>query len=204
MEKELNLTRDCLEILANRKLRVQVVTKSDLVCRDVDLLSGMSSIVSITITTMNEELSAKLEPRAPGSSKRLDAVRRLSDYGIPVSVRLDPIIPGLNDKGIEDLIDGVLQAGARHITSSTYKARPDNLRRMEYHFPQETEALKELLKRGDRLGGSLYLPRDVRTRLMRQVRDLVHAKGATFSTCREGWPLEYRLSCDGSHLLGHD
>ncbi|MDD1742308.1 MAG: radical SAM protein [Methanotrichaceae archaeon] len=203
MEKELNLTRDCLRILGTKKFRVQVVTKSDLVCRDIDLLVRMPSVVSITITTLNERLATKLEPGAPDSSKRLKAIRKLSDHGIPVSVRVDPIIPGLNDKGMEDLIDAVLKAGAKHITSSTYKARADNLRRMEYHFPKETEALKEMLKRGDCLGGSLYLPKDVRTRLMQQVMNLVMAKGATFSTCREGWPLENHLSCDGSHLFGH-
>ncbi|MCJ7444294.1 MAG: radical SAM protein, partial [Methanotrichaceae archaeon] len=162
LEEELNLTRNCLKILANRGLSVLVITKSDLVSRDIDLLTRMSSAVSITITTLSDTLASKLEPGAPSSQRRLDAIEELNDNGVPVSVRLDPIIPGFNDIEIKDLIDAVLQAGAKHITSSTYKARADSLMRLESQFPKETELLKRMFERGERIGGSLYLPRGVR------------------------------------------
>jgi DNA repair photolyase len=201
LEEELNLTRNCLKILANRGLRVLVTTKSDLVSRDIDLLTRMSSAVSITITTLSDTLASKLEPGAPSTQRRLEAIEELNDNGVPVFARVDPIIPGFNDIEIKDLIDAVLQAGAKHITSSTYKARADSLMRLESQFPKETELLRRIFESGERIGGSLYLPRGVRKELMLQMRDIILSKGATFSSCREGWPTESCVACDGSHLL---
>lgn len=201
LDDKLELTRSCLEILSERGLRVQVMTKSDLVCRDMDLLKGMSSTISITITTMSDDLASRLEPLAPISSRRLKATRLLSSQGIPVSIRVDPIIPGINDLEIEDLIKAISRTGAQHIISSTYKARSDSLKRLEAEFPKETLVLRQMLKRGERIGGSIYLPKAVREKLIQEVKILVLAEGLTFSTCREGFPSELGITCDGSHIL---
>ncbi|MDD1752460.1 MAG: radical SAM protein [Methanotrichaceae archaeon] len=201
LEDKLELTRSCLEILSKRGFRVQVVTKSDLVCRDMDLLKGMSSTVSITITTMSDDLARRLEPLAPVSSRRLKAVGLLSSQGVPVSIRVDPVIPGINDLETEDLIKAISRTGARHVISSTYKAKSDSLKRLEAEFPKETLVLRQMLKRGERIGGSLYLPRAVREKLIQEVKNMVLAEGLTFSTCREGWPTEPGVTCDGSHIL---
>jgi DNA repair photolyase len=201
LDDKSELTRSCLEILSARGLRVQVMTKSDLVCRDIDLLKGMSSTISITITTMSDDLASRLEPLAPVSSKRLKAIGLLSSHGVPVSTRVDPIIPGINDLEIEDLIKAISRTGAQHIISSTYKARSDSLKRLEAEFPKETLVLRQMLKRGERIGGSIYLPKVVRERLIQEVKNLVLAEGLTFSTCREGFPSERGVTCDGSHIL---
>jgi len=180
---------------------VQIVTKSDLVTRDIDLLVAMKAAVAVTVTTLDESLSRRLEPGAPSPKRRLFALNELSRAGIPLSARIDPIIPGINDCGIEDLVCSLHSAGVRHITSSTYKARPDSIKKITAAFPEEGTALKELFSRGGRYSGSSYLPADLRRSILENVASHAHQAGITFSTCREGFVLEEGISCDGSHLL---
>lgn len=201
LERELLISRGCLQILTERGLRVQVVTKSDMVIRDIDLLSEMEAAVAVTITTMKDAVSRRLEPGAPLPSNRLEAVRRLTDSGIPVSVRIDPIIPGINEGEIEDLVLAASSAGAKHITTSTCKARPSSLRAICSAFPESGEALKALFQKGSRRAGSLYLPEDVRMRVIRDVEGITLRKGMTFSACREGVRPVAGVQCDGSHII---
>jgi DNA repair photolyase len=201
MEKELCLTRGCIGILKERGLKLQLVTKSNMVSRDLDLLEAMDCVVCITVTTLSEELAGRLEPGAPNPGKRLDAIMLLSKNGIPVSARLDPIIPGINESEIEDLISAVSQAGASHITASTYKARPDNWKRLKAAFPLESVALAVMLEKGDRLGGCKYLPREVRSILIQKMKDAAKRNGVTLSTCREDFSNGAGACCDGSHLI---
>lgn len=201
MEEELGLTRGCLRILKERGFRVQIVTKSDLVTRDIDLLAGMRAVVAITVTTIDESLSRRLEPGAPSPHRRLSAIEALTEAEIPVSARIDPLIPGINDSGVEDLVSSLSSAGARHIISSTYKARPDSMKRIISAFPEEAEALKALFSPGERISGSRYLPEKIRRKILDNVRAHASKAGITFSTCREGFAFEEGISCDGSHLL---
>ncbi|MBK7387471.1 MAG: radical SAM protein [Methanothrix sp.] len=200
MEEDLGLTRGCLRILMERDFRVQLVTKSDLVTRDIDILSGMGATVAITITTVDEGLSRRLEPGAPSPKRRLSALKKLSEAGIYVSSRIDPIIPGINDRKIEDLVIALSSAGVRHITSSTYKARPDSMKRIISAFPETGEELQGLYSQGEKISGSRYLPRNLRRGILAEVRAYAHKAGITFSTCREGFP-DTEICCDGSHLL---
>ena len=119
----------------------------------------------------------------------------------PLSARIDPIIPGINDRGIEDLVYSLRSAGVRHITTSTYKARPDSIKKITAAFPEEGAALKALFSRGGRYSGSSYLPADLRRSILEKVKSHTHLAGITFSTCREGFAFEGGISCDGSHLL---
>jgi DNA repair photolyase len=201
MEKEFRLSRGCLQILKRRDCRVQVVTKSDLVAEDADLLASMRATVAVTVTTLKDSICRKLEPGAALPRKRLDAMTTLADLGIPVSARIDPIIPGINDSEIEDLVYAAVQAGARHIVSSTYKARPGNLKRISSAFPDAGVVLKMLLQKGSRTSGSLLLPKELRCDLMQKVKDNASKMGVANSTCREGFPSVPGTNCDGSHLL---
>lgn len=201
LETKLLISRGCLQILKERGLRVQVVTKSDMVVRDNDLLSEMDAAVAITITTMKDAISRRLEPGAPPPAKRLEAARRLTGKGIPVSVRIDPIIPGINDSEIEDLVLAAKSADAEHITTSTYKARPSSLRAICSAFPESEEALETLFQKGSRGAGSHYLPQDVRMRLIRKVERIALREGMTFSACREGVRPGAAVQCDGSHII---
>ena len=201
MENDLSLSRGCLQILKRRDLAVQVVTKSDLVARDADILASMRSTVAITITTLNSSLARKLEMGAPSPERRLDAMRLLTAHGIPVSARIDPIIPGINDSEISGLVHAVHQAGAKHITSSTYKARSDSLKRICTIFPDVGERLKMLYQSDCRISGSLYLPLEMRKSLICEVEQRAIDAGVTFSACREGFAPRCGVNCDASHLV---
>jgi len=201
LEKELQLSRGCLQILKERGLCVQVVTKSHLVAQDAELLAEMSACVAITVTTLHDSICRRLEPGAPLPAKRLDAMTKLAERGVAVSARIDPIIPGINDVEIEQLVAAVSRAGAGHITSSTYKARPGNMNKIISAFPEEGAALESLFARGGKVAGSCYLPVETRRDLMQRGKESAEREGVTFSSCREGWTTVPGTNCDGSHLL---
>lgn len=201
MEEELCLSRSCLKILRDRGLAVQVVTKSCLVARDAHLLAGMRASVAITLTTLDDSISRILESGAALPGQRLKAMEKLAALGVPVSARIDPIIPGINDAEIDDLVSAVSRAGARHITSSTYKARPGGLKRIVNAFPEQGAALQRLFAGGEMIGGSLYLPAELRMDLMERIAASSELEGLTFSSCREGSEPAPGINCDGSHLL---
>ncbi|UNQ73028.1 SPL family radical SAM protein [Infirmifilum sp. NZ] len=206
LEGKYMYTRRTLEMLSGR-FTAEVVTKSDLVVRDVDLLSGMSSVVSITITTLDSSLAQRLEPGAPSPQRRVKAVELLSREGVPVVVRLDPLIPGLNDspESIAEVVDAAASAGARHVVSSTYKVKPDNLRRMTEAFPEIIPRLRDLyFEKGERLHGYLYAEKTYRREVLATVKSEAERRGLTFATCREGLAdlNTPGVSCDGTHLAG--
>lgn len=201
MEEKLCLSRSCLEILRARGLAVQVVTKSCLVARDAQLLAGMRACVAITLTTLDDSISRSLESGASLPGQRLKAMEKLAALGVPVSARIDPIIPGINDAEIDDLVSAVSRAGALHITSSTYKARPGGLKRIMNAFPEQGAALQRLFAGGEMMAGSLYLPAELRRGLMERIAASAEVEALTFSSCREGSEPAPGINCDGSHLL---
>jgi len=201
LDRKFGLTRKCLEILSNRECKLQIVTKSDLVTRDIDILKTVPSMVSFSVTTDNDSISKKLEPSAPISSKRLEAIGTLAKNDIPTTVRIDPIIPFLNDNA-ENLIESLARLGVLHITSSTYKVKPDNWRRLSVAFPEIAKQLEPLyFKRGERVGRYRYLPKQIRFDLMKRMKELTENNGMTFGTCREGLSQLNSATCDGSWLL---
>jgi DNA repair photolyase len=197
LEKQNGLTRKCLETLANSNCRLQIVTKSDLVTRDIDILQKIPCVVSLTVLTDDDSLSRKLEPGAPASSKRLKAVEKLVTAGIPTTVRIDPVIPFVNDN-LDELVRRVSDLGVLHVTCSTYKVKPDNWKRFSAVFPEVAEKLKpHYFSFGARFGGSLYLPEKMRFDLMKKAKQFTEENGLTFGCCREGFSLN-SAACDGS------
>ncbi len=200
-EQSTGLTRRVLEILAESNCRLQIITKSNLVARDDDLLKRIPSTVAFTITTDNDQLAKTLEPNAPSPSQRLSAAEDLISQGIPVSVRIDPIIPYVNDQP-QKLIKTLASMGVKHITTSTYKVKPDNWNRLSLAMPLVAEKLKPLyFKEGERVGGNILLPRDMRFKILKGIRDLADAEGLRFGCCREGFERLNTAACDGSWLL---
>lgn len=201
LEAEAVLTRKCLEILSENNCRIQIITKSNMVIRDSDLLDKVPSTVALTITTDNAEVAKLLEPHAPPPGARLKAAEDLVGKGIPVSVRIDPVIPFVNDQPAT-LISALASIGVKHVTSSTYKVKPDNWRRFSAAMPEVAEKLKPLyFKQGEKIGGNTLLPRDLRFKLMKNIRDLAVANGMKFGVCREGLAQLNTAACDGSWLL---
>lgn len=122
VERKLRITRGCLEVLADFRNPVVVITKNHLVTRDVDVLAELArwqcAAVLISITTLDRELAATMEPRASGPAMRLRAIRVLADAGIPVGVSVAPVIPGLNDAEIAPILEAARDAGAQFATYS--------------------------------------------------------------------------------------
>jgi DNA repair photolyase len=201
MEATAGLTRRCLEILSESNCRIQIITKSNLVIRDDDLMSKVPSTVALTITTLDSEVASRLEPYAPPPAERLRAAEDLISKGVPVSVRIDPVIPLVNDQP-DKLVAALASIGVKHVTSSTYKIKPDNWRRFTAAMPSVAEKLAPLyFKQGEKLGGSTLLPRDLRLKLMKNIRHLATANGMKFGVCREGLAQLNTAACDGSWLL---
>src|SRR5476651_2015040 len=115
-ERHFRITRSCLEVLAEFRNPVSIITKNFLVTRDLDLLREMARFdavhVSISVTTLNADLAAKMEPRASRPAHRLRAVEMLAKAGVPVGVNVAPIIPGLNDREIPAVLEAAKSAGA--------------------------------------------------------------------------------------------
>ncbi|UDL92770.1 PA0069 family radical SAM protein [Mesorhizobium sp. PAMC28654] len=116
IEKQYRIMREILEVLEARGHPVGIVTKSALVTRDIDILSRMAerglAKVALSVTTLDRMLARTMEPRASTPTKRLEAIRQLSDAGIPASVMVAPIIPGLTDQEMERILDSARAAGA--------------------------------------------------------------------------------------------
>jgi len=119
IEKTRRIMREILEVLEAANHPVGIVTKSALVTRDIDILSRMAAKglakVALSVTTLDGRLARTMEPRAATPAKRLDAVRQLSEAGIPTMVMTAPIIPGLTDSEIERLLAAAKEAGAREV-----------------------------------------------------------------------------------------
>lgn len=198
IEKNLNLTRQSLQTLSLYPCRIQIITKSDLVTRDTDILRTMKATVAFTITTEDNELAKKLEPNAPPPTKRIQAIQQLTQNDIPVCARIDPVIPFLNDNP-EKLIKALAELGVKHITSSTYKAKPDNWNRLKQTFPETASKLEPLyFTQGEKTGGYRYLPKKLRYALMKNAKELTENAGMTFGTCREGFAQLNTSTCDGA------
>jgi DNA repair photolyase len=117
VERQWRIMREILEVLEARDHPVGIVTKSALVTRDIDILARMAAKglakVALSITTLDRRLARTMEPRASTPTKRLEAIRQLSDAGVPASVMVAPIIPGLTDPEMERILDSARAAGAR-------------------------------------------------------------------------------------------
>ena len=116
-ERKLGLARALLEILAEHQHPVSIVTKSALVLRDFDLLAAMArenlASVHVSVTTLDNRLSSKLEPRAAAPHTRLKTIRALRDAGVPVGVLVAPVIPMITDRELEHILEAAHDAGAR-------------------------------------------------------------------------------------------
>jgi DNA repair photolyase len=131
----------------------------------------------------------------------LKAIENLISKGIPVSVRIDPIIPFVNDNP-QSLIATLASMGVKHVTSSTYKIKRDNWQRFAIAMPKTAEKLKPLyFDEGEKAGGYTFLPKILRLKFMSTIRSLAMEKGMKFGVCRENLSQLNTATCDGSWLL---
>jgi DNA repair photolyase len=163
IEHQMRIARQCLEVMADCGQPVTTMTKSALVLRDTDLWSRMAEMnigrVTITLVTLDADLAQKLEPRASSPAGRLRAIRELTAAGVPVTVNIAPIIPGLTDVELPKLLQAVADAGARRaawvLLRLPYQLKDLFLDWLQRSVPPERAKKVESLIRQAR-GGKLY------------------------------------------------
>ncbi|MEM1639103.1 MAG: radical SAM protein [Desulfurococcaceae archaeon] len=206
VEENLKLTRHTLEILVRHNVKILITTKSNLVVRDSDVIKRAPASVMITITTLDDKLARIIEPNAPPPSDRIKAVEELRKQGVPVGVRIDPVIPFINDDphDLKELATRVIQAGALHIVTSSFKAKMNNLKRLSEYLPRDiaNKLISLYREKGTWIHGYLYLNTNTRRSMLQPVITVAREYGITYATCREGlMELFNAPTCDGSHLI---
>jgi DNA repair photolyase len=154
VERKLKLTRGCLEVLAEFRNPVAIITKNFLVTRDIDVLAELAkyqaATVCLSITTLDPELRRVMEPRTSPAIARLAAIRKLADAGIPASVNVAPIIPGLNDHEIPAILQAAAEAGATGAGFTTLRLPHANtelfVQWLETHFPNKKDKVLNQLR----------------------------------------------------------
>ena len=165
-ERRFRLTRGCLQVLREFKNPVGIITKNHLVTRDIDLLADMAkeqlAVAMISVTTLDADLAAKMEPRTSTPRRRLDAIRALCGAGIPVGVMMAPIIPGLTDHEIPTLLAAAAEAGAQfagYVPVRLPFAVKDLFDRwLSDHFPDRKDKIVNRIRslRGGKLNDSQF------------------------------------------------
>ena len=154
IEREWKITRQILEVLAECAHPVAIVTKSALVERDIDLLAPMAAKnlarVYLSITTLDKDLARKMEPRAATPARRLAAIKALADAGIPTGVMAAPIIPQLNDRDLESILEAATANGARYAGWVMLRL-PHEVKTLfkdwlEAHYPLRAEHVMSLMR----------------------------------------------------------
>ncbi len=200
IERRLQLTRRCLEVLAEFRNPVGLVTKNHLITRDIDIFQRMTAhdavSVHIGVTSLDPELANIMEPRASAPHARLEAIRELAAAGVPVSVLIAPVIPGLTDHEMPAILAAARDAGARH-ASYTMLRLPHGIKDLfstwlDQHFPTSKDKILGRVR--DLRGGNLNDPH-FGTRMKGQgpladiIRQVFHANYR-----RLGFPGKFTLS----------
>ncbi len=196
IEKKLMITRKCLEIMQDYDVKLLVITKSDIVTRDIDILSKMKCAVAISITGFS---SAKFEKGAPSPEKRIGTLKHLKENGIPVILRLDPLIPWIDEKEWFEILEKCYFVD--HVVTSTLKLRSDSVSRILMKMPEVGNFIQRFyLKNGENIRNSWYLPKSMRREILLKIQDKCKELGIPCAFCREGFKFKAK-SCDGSHLI---
>ncbi|MCL1811843.1 MAG: radical SAM protein [Methanomassiliicoccaceae archaeon] len=145
-EKRFRLTRRCLEILKERDIRIHLHTKSDLILRDIDLISAMRGEVGITITSVSDRFSKITEPGAPLPEKRLEALRMLSERGVDTYALIGPVLNHL-EGGEKDLVDAIVSTGVKRVYIDSLNLRPLLAERLARMNIRGSETARENIRR---------------------------------------------------------
>jgi DNA repair photolyase len=200
LEKEHKITRRCAEILAKQGFPLLIVTKSDMVIRDIDIFKQTPTVVAVTITTPNEDIAGLIEPHAPTPERRLSALQKIVDSGLAAVARIDPILPTINDneKDFEKLVSNLANIGVRQVTVATMKPVKGFFSTLKRTRPRLYERLTKLYAEGKWLVGYKYLPRERRKKILEKLRPIVLRYGLDFASCREGFSQLHTTFCDGT------
>jgi len=166
VERERGITRALLEVMAEFRHPVGIVTKSNLVLRDLDLLAPMAregrAAVMVSITTLDRQLARRMEPRAATPGRRLQTIEALAEAGVPTGVMASPMIPGLNDHELERILESAAEAGAGTATWLMVRL-PHELKELftewlEEHYPDRARRVLNRIRevRGGKLNDARF------------------------------------------------
>ncbi len=162
LERDLGITRSLLEVFRETRHPLTLITKSNLLLRDLDLLTDLAVdgliAVLLSITSLDPELARRMEPRAVSPRRRLEAIEQLNAAGVPCGVLFSPVIPGLNDAELEQVLQAACAAGARQ-ANMTLLRLPLEIKDLfeewlQAHYPQRAAKVLSLIRQCR--GGSLY------------------------------------------------
>jgi len=162
VETHLRITRRVLEVLADCRHPAVIITKSASILRDLDLLAELARFravrVCLSVTTLDARLARQLEPRASTPARRLEALRQLSEAGIPTTVLASPMIPALNDHELEAILEAAAAAGARRAgiiaVRLPWEIAPLFEGWLDTHYPQRKAKVLNQIR--SMRGGELY------------------------------------------------
>jgi len=165
IERKLEITRRCLQVLAEFRNPVAIITKNHLVTRDIDVLSELARYdaisVAVSVTTLDARLANIMEPRTTTPELRLDAIKMISSAGIPTTVMVAPVIPAITDHEMPAILRAAREAGATSagfvVLRLPWAVAPLFERWLEEHFPDRKEKVLNRIR--DLRGGKLYDPR---------------------------------------------
>lgn len=195
-EKQFGITRACLEVFWRYRHPVGIITKNSLVLRDLDLLAQLAqenlAVVHISVTSLSEKTRRLVEPRTATIKKRLEAIKTLSDHGVPVNAMLAPIIPGVNSHEILPLAKAVADHGARSFgftvvrlngaiggifTDWIHKAMPDRAEKVLHQIQECHAGQLNDSRYGQRMRGE--------GKIAQQIHDMVHLARRNYFMGRE-------------------
>lgn len=203
IERRYRITREVLEVLAECRHPVSFVTKGALIARDLDLLADMARdhlvSVHLSVTTLDNKLSSKLEPRAAAPHTRIATIRALSDAGIPVGVLVAPVIPMISDRHLEHILEAAREAGARSAGYVLLRL-PHELKEiwrewLQLHYPDRAAHVMSLVRQmrggkdydsayGKRMRGEGPFADLIATRFAKAYRRLGYARPPPLDTTR--------------------
>ena len=169
VERKLELTRKCLQVLAEFRNPVSLITKNHLITRDIDLLSELASldltVAMVSVTTLDAELARRMEPRTSAPRRRIEAIEALAKARVPVGVMVAPIVPGLTDHETPSILKAAAEAGARFAGSVPVRlplgVAPLFEAWLERHYPERKDKVLNRIRslRGGKLNESNFITR---------------------------------------------
>lgn len=153
-ERELGITRAILEVLSEFRHPVAIITKSALIERDLDIIAPMAAAnlvrVMISVTTLDDELKRRMEPRTASPARRLEVIARLAEAGVPVGVLAAPMIPALNDHELEAILEAAAARGAKRagyiVLRLPHEVAPLFEEWLEQHYPLRKSHVMQLVR----------------------------------------------------------
>jgi len=200
LERQHRITRKCAEILAKHRFPLLIVTKSNFVTRDLDIFKQTPTVISITITTLQEDIATLIEPHAPSPEKRISALEKAIEQDITAVARIDPIIPTINDneKEFEKLVSTLAAIGVKQVTIATMKPVRGFFSKLKQENQKICERLVKEYADGKWIAGYKYLPEEKRWKIIKKLHPIVLKHKLDFASCRERLPKLNTTLCDGT------